>query len=233
VIPLYDNVPTRRFPAVTVGLIVLCVLVWIFELLAPRFGLSQNRLFFEAGAVPYELTNRVDLLADDPIPWWGSPFTSMFLHGGWLHLIFNMLFLWIFGNNVEDTMGRVRFLVFYLLCGLAATAAQVAIDPGSIVPTIGASGAIAGVLGAYIVLFPRAKVLSVIPLFIFFPVIMVPAWVLLVLWFAWQLVEALASLGVQTEIAFFAHIGGFVAGLLLVWVFTTPRSRGRRVRPQF
>ena len=232
-IPLYDNVSTRRFPAVTVGLIVVCILVWVFELLAPRFGFSQNRLFFVAGAVPYELTNRVDLLADDPIPWWGSPFTSMFLHGGWLHLIFNMLFLWIFGNNVEDTMGRVRFLVFYLVCGLAATAAQVAIDPGSIVPTIGASGAIAGVLGAYIVLFPRAKVLSVIPLFIFFPVILVPAWVLLVLWFAWQLVEALASLGVQTGIAFFAHIGGFVAGLLLVWVFTTPRSRGRRVRPQF
>ncbi len=232
-IPLHDNVPTRRFPAVTIGLIVACAAVFILELLMPIGGWSRNQLFFYAGAVPYEITNRVDLVAGDPVPWWATPFTSMFLHGGWAHLVFNMLFLWIFGNNVEDTMGRLRFIVFYIVCGLVATAAQVAIDPSSTVPTIGASGAIAGVLGAYIVLFPRAKVLSLIPLFIFFPMILVPAWVLLILWFAWQLIEGLAAIGGQTDVAFFAHIGGFVAGLALVWVFTTPRDRGRRPRVMY
>lgn len=232
-IPLYDNVPTRRFPVVTVGLISVCVVVWILELLAPSFGLSQGKLFFEAGAVPFEISERVDLVRGDPIPWWAGLFTSMFLHGGWFHLIFNMLFLWIFGNNVEDTMGALRFLVFYLACGLIATGAQVAIDPLSTTPTIGASGAIAGVLGAYIVLFPRAKVLSLIPLFIVFPVVLIPAWVLLLIWFGWQLIQGLAALGGQTEVAFFAHIGGFVAGVLLVWVFTTPTGRRRRVPPQY
>jgi membrane associated rhomboid family serine protease len=186
-----------------------------------------------AGAIPLEISTRTDLIPGDPITWWASLFTSMFLHGGWLHVIFNMLFLWIFGNNVEDPMGRVKFFVVYLVCGLAAAAAQVAIDPASTVPTIGASGAIAGVLGAYIVLFPRAKVLSVIPLFIFFPVIMVPAWVLLAIWFGWQLLQGLVALGAQTDVAFFAHVGGFVAGAALVWVFTTPGSRRRRTQPMY
>ncbi len=157
----------------------------------------------------------------------------MFVHGGWLHIIFNMLFLWIFGNNVEDTMGRFRFLVFYLVCGLAAAALQVAIDVNSTTTTIGASGAIAGVLGAYIVLFPRARVLSVVPIFFFFPILYVPAWVMLGIWFGLQLFQGYASLGGQTDVAFFAHIGGFVAGLLLVWVFTTPRGGrcGRQLVP--
>jgi membrane associated rhomboid family serine protease len=233
VIPLYDNVPTRRFPVVTVGLIAVCVAVWVFELLAPAFGISRGEIYVYAGAIPLEISTRTDLVPGDPVTWWASLFTSMFLHGGWLHVIFNMLFLWIFGNNVEDTMGRLRFLVFYLLCGLAAAVAQVAIDPASTVPTIGASGAIAGVLGAYIVLFPRAKVLSVIPLFIFFPVIMVPAWVLLIIWFGWQLLQGLVALGAQTEVAFFAHVGGFVAGAALVWLFTTPGSRRGRMQPMY
>jgi membrane associated rhomboid family serine protease len=233
VIPLYDNVPTRRIPVVTVGLIAVCVAVWVFELLAPAFGISRGEISVYAGAIPLEISTRSDLIPGDPVTWWASLFTSMFLHGGWLHIIFNMLFLWIFGNNVEDTMGRVKFLVFYLVCGLAAAAAQVAIDPASTVPTIGASGAIAGVLGAYIVLFPRAKVLSVIPLIVFFPVIMVPAWVLLVIWFGWQLLQGLIALGAQTDVAFFAHVGGFVAGAVLVWVFTTPGSRRRRTQPMY
>jgi membrane associated rhomboid family serine protease len=233
VIPLYDNVPTRRFPVVTVGLIAVCVAVWVLELLAPAFGVSRGEIFVYAGMIPLEVSRAADIVANDPITWWASLFTSMFLHGGWLHIIFNMLFLWIFGNNVEDTMGRVKFLIFYVLCGLAASAAQVAIDPSSMVPTIGASGAIAGVLGAYIVLFPHAKVLSVIPLFVFFPVIMVPAWVLLLIWFGVQLLQGLTSLGVQTDIAFFAHVGGFVAGALLVWVFTSPNSRRRRTQPMY
>ncbi len=153
----------------------------------------------------------------------------MFVHGGWLHIIFNMLFLWIFGNNVEDTMGRFKFLVFYLVCGLAAAGLQVAIDVNSTAPTIGASGAIAGVLGAYIVLFPRARVLSVVPIFFFLPILYVPAWIMLGIWFGLQLIQGYASIGGQTDVAFFAHIGGFVAGLLLVWVFTT--RNGRSLRP--
>jgi membrane associated rhomboid family serine protease len=228
-----DNVPTRRFPVVTVGLIAVCVAVWVLELLGPAFGVSRGEIFVYAGMIPFEISHTTDIVANDPVTWWASLFTSMFLHGGWLHIIFNMLFLWIFGNNVEDTMGKAKFLIFYLLCGLAASTAQVAIDPSSMVPTIGASGAIAGVLGAYIVLFPHAKVLSVIPLFVFFPVIMVPAWILLLIWFGVQLLQGITSLGVQTEVAFFAHVGGFVAGALLVWVFTTPDSRRRRTQPMY
>jgi membrane associated rhomboid family serine protease len=227
VIPLYDNVPTRRFPVVTVGLIVVNVLVFVYELTLSSGSL--NTFFFRAGAIPYELTNRVDIMPADLVPWFLTPITAMFVHGGWLHIIFNMLFLWIFGNNVEDTMGRFRFIIFYLVCGLIATATQVAIDVSSTVPTIGASGAIAGVLGAYIVLFPRARVLSAIPIFIFIQLIYVPAWVLLGVWFALQAVQGLLSMGGQSEVAFFAHIGGFVAGLVLVWVFAGRRARDKRV----
>jgi len=227
VIPLYDNVPTRRFPVVTVGLIVVNVLVFVYELTLSSGSL--NTFFFRAGAIPYELTNRVDIMPADLVPWFLTPITAMFVHGGWLHIIFNMLFLWIFGNNVEDTMGRFRFIIFYLVCGLIATATQVAIDVSSTVPTIGASGAIAGVLGAYIVLFPRARVLSAIPIFIFIQLIYVPAWVLLGVWFALQAAQGLLSMGGQSEVAFFAHIGGFVAGLVLVWVFAGRRARDKRV----
>ena len=232
-IPLYDNVPTRRFPVVTVGLIVLNFLVFFYELSlsSSLFGLGGadvSRFLFRAGLVPFELSHRVDIAPPDIVPWWLTSFSAMFLHGGWLHILFNMLFLWIFGNNVEDVMGRVKFVLFYLLCGLVAAAAQVAIDVNSTVPTIGASGAIAGVLGAYIVLFPRARVLSVIPIFFFLQLIYVPAWVLLAVWFGMQLLQGALSLGGQTDVAFFAHIGGFVAGLLLVWVFTTRKGRSRR-----
>jgi membrane associated rhomboid family serine protease len=233
VIPLYDNVPTRRFPVVTVGLIVLNFLVFFYELslsgsLWGLDGAEVSRFLFRAGLVPFELSHRVDIAPPDIVPWYLTPFTAMFIHGGWLHISFNMLFLWIFGNNVEDTMGRVKFILFYLVCGLVAAAAQVAIDVDSTVPTIGASGAIAGVLGAYIVLFPRARVLSVIPIFFFLQLIYVPAWVLLGIWFGIQLLQGALSLGAQTDVAFFAHVGGFVAGLLLVWVLTTPKGRSRR-----
>jgi len=235
VIPLYDNIPTRRFPLVTVGLIAINLLVFVYELMLSDtlFGLQGarlNELFYTAGLIPYELAHRVDIPPPDLVPWWLTSFSSMFLHGGWLHVIFNMLFLWIFGNNVEDTMGRLKFVVFYLVCGLVAGAAQVAIDVDSTVPTIGASGAIAGVLGAYILLFPRARVLSVIPIFFFLQLIYVPAWVLLGVWFGIQLLQGVLSVGQQSGVAFFAHVGGFVAGLLLVWVFTTPKARAGRAR---
>ena len=232
-IPLYDNVPTRRFPVVTVALIAANFAVFFYELslstsLLGLDGRAVNLFLLRAGMVPFEVTHRVDIAPPDLVTWWLTPFTGMFVHGGWLHVIFNMLFLWIFGNNVEDTMGRFRFFLFYLVCGLAAAGLQVAIDVNSQAPTIGASGAIAGVLGAYIVLFPRARVLSVVPIFFFLPILYVPAWIMLGVWFGLQLIQGYASLGGQTDVAFFAHIGGFVAGLLLVWVFTTRKGRAQR-----
>jgi membrane associated rhomboid family serine protease len=156
----------------------------------------------------------------------------MFVHGGWAHLIFNMWFLWIFGNNVEDAMTRPRYLVFYAACGLAATATQVLVSPAADVPLIGASGAIAGVLGGYLVLFPRARVLTVIPLIVVWPVFEVPAWILLLVWFAIQAVSGWRSWGTgEAGVAFFAHVGGFVAGVLLVLLFARRRPRRARPRP--
>lgn len=172
-----------------------------------------------------------------------TPVTSMFLHGGWGHLLGNALFLWVFGNNVEDSMGRFRFLVFYLLCGLAAAAAQVAIHPSSIVPMVGASGAISGVLGGYLLLFPRAKVRVLFVLVIFIQIVRVPAWVVLLLWIGYQIVLGLPDLvgirpDVSAGVAFWAHIGGFAAGLLLVKFFARPdyleehrRAGARRYAP--
>jgi membrane associated rhomboid family serine protease len=157
-------------------------------------------------------------------------FTSMFMHGGWLHIIFNMLFLWIFGNNVEDSMGRVRFLLFYLLGGLAAVLAQVAVSPDSTIPTVGASGAIAAVLGGYLLLYPRARVLSVVFLFFFFTFVEIPATVMLGLWFALQFLPAIGQLatpeigGEGGGVAYFAHVGGFIFGLALIHLFAQRKS---------
>jgi membrane associated rhomboid family serine protease len=153
-----------------------------------------------------------------------TPVTSMFLHGGWMHLLGNCLFLWVFGNNVEDSMGRLRFLLFYLLCGLAAAAAQIAVNPASPVPMVGASGAISGVLGAYLVLYPRVRVRVLIPIFIFLQIITLPAYLVLLIWIGLQLLNGLPQLSpvrpdVSSGVAFWAHIGGFVAGVLLVKVF--------------
>jgi membrane associated rhomboid family serine protease len=229
VIPLHDDNPTRRLPVATVVLITVNVAVFVFQLTLPRYGLTLEGFYQRAGLVPYEIANRVDVPPDGLVPVWATVFTSMFIHGGWLHIIFNMLYLWIFGNNVEDRMGRARFVAFYLLCGVAAAAAQVVVRPDSLVPMIGASGAVSGVLGAYILLFPRAQVLTVITLVIFFPIVMVPAWVLLLAWFALNLLQAATTIGAETGVAYFAHVGGFAAGLVLVWLFARrrPRPRGR------
>ena len=230
-IPLHDDVPTRRFAVVTLAIILVNVAVFAFQLSLPRWGLTLDGWYYLAGARPYELTHQMDLPPFGFVPWWATPFSSLFVHGGWLHLIFNMLYLWIFGNNVEDAMSRPRFVAFYLVCGMVATTAQVLVAPLSEVPLIGASGAIAGVLGAYIVLFPRARVISVVPPGFFFPVFEVPAWVLLGIWFALQTVEGLLSLrDPAVGVAFFAHVGGFVAGMGLVYLFVRrrPARRARR-----
>ena len=224
-IPLHDNVPSRRFPVVTVALIVINVIVFVFELVLPRWGLTldgADSVFYRAGAVPYELIHGTDLLPLALVPIWATIVTSMFLHGGWLHLIGNMLFLWIFGNNVEDRMGHVRFAVFYLLCGLAAVWAQTLSSTESQTPMIGASGAIAGVLGAYLLLFPRARVLTLLTLIVAYPVFWIRAWFFLGVWFGLQFVFGLVTVGEETGTAYFEHIGGFVAGLILVWLFAVP-----------
>jgi hypothetical protein len=213
VLPLRDNVPTRHFPVVTVALILANVLVWVLYQLPDLQG-SVDELAYH----PCEVDDSCPTVGQD---WPLTALTSMFMHGGWAHLLGNMLFLWIFGNNVEDALGRGRYLLFYLAGGFAATALQTFVTLGwgsgqdATIPNVGASGAVSAVLGAYLLLLPRAKVLTVI----FFVLREVPAVLFLGLWFLFQLLEGSASLERPQEgggVAFFAHIGGFVFGFLLV-----------------
>jgi membrane associated rhomboid family serine protease len=257
VFPLRDNIPTERFPVVTVALIVINVIAYFFW---QQGGItlgdpsSQHYLtnLIDYGAIPYEITNPGDhceLLSSgaiacegqagvtgsaEPQPaTWITLFTSMFMHGGLLHLGGNMLFLWIFGNNVEDSMGPVKYVIFYLLAGLAATAGQVIVDPSSTVPGIGASGAIAGVLGGYLVLFPRARVVTVIFIIFFFTILELPAMFFLVIWFAQQALFGYLDLFQPTGggggVAYFAHIGGFVFGLAAIKLFASEARRQRQL----
>jgi membrane associated rhomboid family serine protease len=224
VIPLKDDIPTRRFPIVTVALIAINVIVYFaFEQGLWGLGDIGNQRVDEYGAVPFEITNPGDNAPGSPdvAPFWLTLLTSMYLHGSLLHLGGNMLFLWIFGNNIEDAMGRLTFLVFYLLSGLAALGLQVATDPDSQVVTIGASGAIAGVLGAYARLYPRARVVTIVIIIIFFTIITLPALLVLGLWFLLQLLPAFSE-PVQSAgggVAYFAHIGGFLFGVLAIKLF--------------
>jgi len=222
-IPLRDRNPTRRFPVVTLALIATCAVVFAVEL-ATGSGAggdaALDRFFREWGAVPADVTGALEAgdYASRAIL---GMVTSMFLHGGWVHLLGNMLFLWIFGNNVEDRLGRLPFLLFYLVGGLVAALTQVVISPGSTVPLVGASGAIAAALGTYLLLFPGARILSLVFLGFFYQLLEVPAVIVLGLWFALQLVDGAASLGGSTAqggVAFFAHIGGFVFGLVIGFI---------------
>lgn len=242
--PLKDNIPTRRFPVLTVALIAANVMMFLlFQGASVGLGGSQldEGRVIEYGAIPYEVTHpgeqcipRGQGLACGPAaqaeravgrqlaPTWLTVLSSMFMHGGLLHLAGNMLFLWIFGNNVEDSMGRVRFVLFYVLGGAAALAAQTAIGPNAAVPTIGASGAVAAVLGGYALLYPRARVVTVIFIVFFFQFIELPAMIVLGLWFLMQLFFGTADLTGPVAgggVAYWAHIGGFVFGLLLVKLF--------------
>lgn len=224
-IPLRDAHPSRSVPLVTLALIVLNCVVFFYELALPPAGLRQ--LVFTFGMVPAKVaalpTNPDVSLGDATVPF----LTSMFLHGGWLHLIGNMWFLWIFGDNVEDYLGHLRFLLFYLLCGLAAAVAHLVFNWNSTIPTLGASGAIAGVLGAYLLLFPGARILTLVPVF-FIWLIELPAYVILLYWFALQLLQGTASLAQSPAgggVAWWAHVGGFVTGLVLVKVVAPRRRR--------
>jgi len=214
-IPLKDDNASARRPYVTVALIVSCTTVFLWQ---QSLDLDAGRRVIDAlGAIPAVLLTDARLPADlQWIPRYAAPLTSMFLHGGWLHLCGNMLYLWIYGDNVEDSLGHVRYLVFYLVCGVAAVGAQALSEPQSAYPIIGASGAISGVLGAYLLLFPRAKVLTLVLLPFFFTTLRLPAMLLLLLWFAAQLVSDLAARGSGSAVAFGAHIGGFLVGMLLV-----------------
>jgi membrane associated rhomboid family serine protease len=228
-IPIHDNNPTHRWPVVTVALIVICVLVFFWQAsLGARAGAAAvysfgfiPALIFTDASLPPELA---------VVPAGATLFTSMFLHGGFMHLAGNMLFLWVFGNNIEDVCGHGRFLVFYLLCGVAAAFAQALPNPTSEVPMIGASGAISGVLGAYLLLFPHARVYVLIPFWIVW-MQEVPAGWLLGFWIVFQLLSGLAAGSAEAGVAWWAHIGGFAAGMALILVFRDRRFRvggGRR-----
>jgi membrane associated rhomboid family serine protease len=215
VIPLKDDSPSALKPLVTISLIAACACVFLWQ--RSLDTASARHAVAALGAIPAVLLTDARLPTElQWIPRFASPFTSMFLHGGWMHLLGNMLFLWIYGDNVEDALGHVRFLVFYLLCGIAAVFAQALSNPGSPYPIIGASGAISGVLGAYLMLFPRARVLTLVLLPFFFTTLRMPAMLLLLLWFAVQLIGDLAVPDGSASIAFRAHIGGFLIGMLLV-----------------
>jgi membrane associated rhomboid family serine protease len=217
-IPLRDTQPSSVTPFVTILIIFANILVFLYELSLDNFSL--NHLISVYGVIP-DRFQYSDLL------------TSTFLHGGWLHLIGNMWFLWIYGDNVEDVLGHAKFLLFYLLCGAMAGLIHVAVNSDSGVPTIGASGAIAGVMGAYMIKFPHSRVLTLVPIFIFITTIEIPAFLILVYWFVIQIFSGLGSVGYSNVsrggVAWFAHIGGFVTGMALIYILRTrERFRHRR-----
>ncbi len=260
--PLKDNIPTDRFPLVTVLLIAINIVVFLGFQQPSGFSSVNDAKVVRYGAIPYEISHpgrhcALAVVVDPatgsrqrqpacegesgvrgtagPQPaTWLTLFAAMFMHGGFLHIAGNMLFLWIFGNNVEDSMGRGRFVLFYLLGGIGALAGQVLIDPNSTVPTIGASGAIAAVLGGYILLYPRARVLSIVFIIFFFTLIEIPAILMLGFWFLQQIYFGAADLSDPTGggggVAYWAHIGGFAFGLLAIKLFATRR---KQLQPRF
>jgi membrane associated rhomboid family serine protease len=239
--PLRDHNPTRSTPLVTIALIAANLLIWFIEL-----GQGERFADFLArwGATPFELTHFEDLIGSVPdtpivhVPGpailWITPLSSMFLHAGWVHLIFNMHFLWLFGNNVEDALGRARYLLFYLVWGLLGLLLHVATDPNSLIPTVGASGAISGVLGAYLMLYPRARVTSLLFLGFFIQFLQVPAVVLIVVWTLLQIFGGLATAGNQGGgTAYWAHLGGLAAGYFTTRWLARDRLAAQGLRQQW
>ena len=216
-IPLRDTQPSFSKPLVTGLLIAINILIFLYEFSLDPFSL--NHFIMEYGVVPSRF-QYLDLIS------------SMFLHGGWFHLLGNMWFLWIYGDNVEDVLGHHKYLLFYILCGVAAGMVQVLTNPGSRIPTVGASGAIAGVMGAYLIKFPRAKILTLVPIFIFVTTMEIPAVFMLLYWFVLQIFSGFGSAGTsnvsQGGVAWFAHIGGFLAGMLLIKIMGTKERYSNR-----
>jgi membrane associated rhomboid family serine protease len=227
-IPLRDAIPSQSFPAVTVLLITLNVLAFLYEL---SLGEALDVFIMQYGAVPLRFILAGQMEEVSPLQRFLPVLTSMFLHGGWLHLGGNMLYLWIFGDNVEDRLGHIRFLAFYLACGLVAALTQIYIHPTSKIPMVGASGAVAGVLGAYLLLFPYSRVLALIPIIFFFQIVELPAVLFLAFWFLMQFLNGAIAITAATYatggVAWWAHIGGFVSGVALAYLFP------KRKRPQW
>ena len=221
-IPLKDENPTRTFPFVTIALIVINVLVFAFEL---SLGPQVKEAIMRYGAIPYNITRFNDWAVVKTL------ITSLFFHAGFMHIIGNMWYLWIFGNNIEDRLGHSRFIVFYLVCGIAATFGHILSAWDSQIPTIGASGAISGVLGAYLVLFPRARILTLLPIFYFIRVVYIDARWFLLIWIFFQILNGSVSFQMAQQaggtggVAWFAHIAGFFAGILLLMAFLPTRKR--------
>ena len=246
--PYHDENATQRTSFITFVFIGLNVLAWVlFQGAGSTMALARS--VCELGLIPGELTGMLRpgtpfpmgeglVCLTDPGRQISHVFTSMFLHGSWMHLLGNMWFLWLFGNNIEDSMGHARFVVFYLLSGVAAALVQVAVNPASGIPMVGASGAISGVMGAYLILYPRVRVYTLLPLGFFFTTIALPAWTMLLYWIGIQMLSGVAGLIGEERggVAFWAHIGGFVAGILLVKLFARPgdvaEHRGHHWRPQ-
>jgi len=231
-IPLSDpSEPNRIFPWVNIGIIVINFLVFFYELALGAQGLStQNKFFLDFSLVPCEYTNHCLPYPGTPNPFWITLFSSMFMHAGWLHILGNMIYLWVFGDNVENSMGHLRYAIFYLLCGLGASTLEILTSINSHVPGLGASGAIAGVLAAYLVLYPMSRVLTLIPItFILIP-IRLPAFLLILFWFALQFLNGVVTLtskvAQQGGVAYWAHVGGFATGLVLIWFFRKPDRVG-------
>jgi membrane associated rhomboid family serine protease len=229
-----DNRGRRSTPVVVMALIALNALVFVYELSLNGNG-ELGRFVFAWGLRPYELTHMRDLAPTIPYPIWVTVFTSMFIHSGWLHILGNMLYLWVFGDNVEDALGHVTFLVFYLACGVGAALLQVYANTDALTPMVGASGAISGVLASYLLLFPRQGVRTLIFVFVFVTVITLPAILVIGFWIVLQFINGLGSIGPQTTqtagVAYFAHIGGFAAGIALTLLLrAVGRVRGRQTR---
>jgi membrane associated rhomboid family serine protease len=215
-IPLKDDNPSGTVPVVNIFLIITNIAVFIYlNYLAP---FTSHSIIIRLGFIPYELSHFTDIYPQNLVPIPMTIITAMFMHGGWLHLLSNMLYLWIFGDNIEDILGHVKYLFFYLICGISATLVHGFININSQIPTLGASGAIAGVLGAYMFLFPRSRIKTLIILFIFIQIIHIPAVIILGYWILIQILSGFAEYGSQAGggIAWFAHIGGFVSGLILI-----------------
>src|SRR3990167_4441506 len=218
-IPLKDDNPTRSFPFVTIIIITVNTFIYVYQLaLGPR---AEELFVLRAGAIPYEITHFLDIypkaILQPPL----TLFTAMFVHGGLLHVGGNMLYLWIFGDNIEDRLGHFRFIIFYILTGLIASLAHIIMMPDSKIPMIGASGAIAGILGAYFLLYPRAHVRTLVFFFFFVDIVKIPALIFLGLWFAFQLLSS----GAGSGIAWYAHIGGFIGGVALIKLFEIKKRR--------
>lgn len=226
-LPLKDDIRSTKPPVVNILIIAACIAVYVWELLIIHHG--RPDIVYSYALVPRRLFSLHAYLAEGIGP--AVPlFTSMFLHGGFFHIGVNMLFLWVFGDNVEARMGHLRYLLFYLLCGVLAGLLHAVLHFYSNVPTLGASGAVAGVMGAYVLLFPGARVRAFVPLFIFFFLTDLPAWLFIGMWFVLQLLQGVGSILMPTGVAVFAHIGGFLAGLYLVRLFAAPPRRGPYIR---